>query len=307
MRRLLPDGAGHWLTDSGLETDLVFHHGVELPHFAAFVLLEDARGRELLRRYFDEHLRIAADAGQGVVLETPTWRASPDWGQRLGYDLPRLAASNRRAAELVREAVAAGAGDRPVVVSGCVGPRGDGYSAAQRSTVEQARAYHRWQVETLAGADVDLVSGLTMTHVEEAVGLTQAAVAAEVEVVVSFTVETDGALPDGTPLHEAIAAVDEQTAAAPAYYMVNCAHPDHLRPAAAAAPAGLPRLRGVRANASRLSHVELDGAVELDDGDPHELAHDLLGLREVFPALSVLGGCCGTDARHIAALAGSWR
>lgn len=306
MRRPLPDGQDRWLTDSGLETDLVFHHGVELPHFAAFVLLDDAGGQELLRNYFREHLRIAAEAGKSIVLETPTWRASPDWGQRLGYDLPRLAAINRRAVELVREVMATGPAPRSAVVSGCVGPRRDGYAAAHRSTVAQARDYHAWQIEALAGADVDLVSGLTMTHVEEAVGLTQAAVAADVDVVVSFTVETDGTLPDGTPLHEAIALVDEQTGAAPAYYMVNCAHPDHIRTAATAPPAGFQRLRGVRANASRRSHAELDEAVELDDGDPRELAGDLLALREVFP-LTVLGGCCGTDARHIAALAGAWR
>ena len=307
MGQQLAAASGRWVTDSGLETDLIFHHGVDLPDFAAFTLLGDPQGEALLRQYFEDHVRIAAAAGHGIVLETPTWRASPDWGRRLGYDLERLAESNRRAVELVRQAGTA-AGDRgSVLVSGCLGPRGDGYSAQHRSTVEQAREYHSWQIDALAGAGVDLVSALTMTHVEEAVGITAAARATGVDVVISFTVETDGRLPDGTPLAEAVAHVDAETDAAPAYYMVNCAHPDHVRRAAEHAESGLGRVRGVRANASRMSHAELDEAAELDDGDPIELAGDLLALREVFPSVTVLGGCCGTDSRHIEALAHAWR
>lgn len=296
-----------WLTDSGLETDLIFNHGVELPHFAAFTLVDDARGKELLREYYDEHLRVSSGGGQGLILETATWRASPDWGQRLGYDLPRLERANRRAVELVQKARSEADPASAVLVSGCVGPRGDGYSAAERQTVEDSREYHSWQVSVLAAAGVDLVSALTMTHVEEAVGIAQAARGAGIDAVISFTVETDGALPDGTPLHEAIARVDRETDAAPAYFMVNCAHPDHIRPAAEVGVGSFDRLRGVRANASRLSHAELDEAEELDAGDPGELAADLLALREVLPHLDVLGGCCGTDARHIAALATAWQ
>jgi homocysteine S-methyltransferase len=297
---------GKWLTDSGLETDLIFHHDVPLPDFAAFTLIGNARGERLLQDYFADHARVAAHARLGIILETPTWRASPDWGRRQGYDLGRLADTNRRAVELVRQALSTVHEPLHALVSGCIGPRGDGYSAAHRLTEDQAQEYHAWQVDVLAGAGADLVSALTMTHVEEAVGLTRAAVAAGVEVVISFTIETDGALPDGTSLRNAIARVDEETASAPAYYMVNCAHPDHIRPAAGQDGTGVERLRGVRANASRMSHAELDDAAELDDGDPEALAVDLLALRELLPSVNVLGGCCGTDARHIAALARAW-
>lgn len=297
---------GRWLTDSGLETDLVFHHDVALVDFAAFTLIGDADGERLLGDYFVDHARVAAHARLGIVLETPTWRASPDWGRRQGYDLGRLAATNRRAVALVRDALSTVEAPLQALVSGCIGPRGDGYFTADRLTAGQAQDYHAWQVDVLAGAGADLVSALTMTHVDEAVGITRAAVTAGVEVVISFTVETDGALPDGTLLRDAIARVDEQTSSAPAYYMVNCAHPEHIRPAAGQDGTGLERLRGVRANASRMSHAELDEAVELDDGDPEALAVDLLSLREVLPSVTVLGGCCGTDSRHIAALARAW-
>jgi len=311
MTSELLTGSKSWLTDSGLETDLIFNHGVELPDFAAFPLVEDPRGEEVLRTYFREHIKVAAEKGHGVVVETPTWRASPDWGQRLGYDLQgtrSLEECNRRAVELVQSARSDVVGAEAVLVSGCLGPRGDGYSAADRQTTDSARDYHSWQAGVLADAGVDLVSALTMTHVEEAVGITQAAVAAGVDVVISFTVETDGRLPDGTPLGDALSRVDEETDGAPAYFMVNCAHPDHIRGAVDGGAAdSFHRLRGVRANASRLSHAELDEAEELDAGNPQELAGDLLALRTVFPQLNVLGGCCGTDLRHISALADAWQ
>ena len=307
MTQALLAGSKTWLTDSGLETDLTFNHGVDLPDFAAFTLIGDTQGESLLRDYYADHVRLDADAGHGVILETPTWRASPDWGRRLGYDLPQLEHANRRAVELVQEACFDVADISAVRISGCLGPRGDGYSAAERQTVKQAREYHSWQVSALADVGVDMVSALTMTHVEEAAGIAQAAVAAGVEIVISFTVETDATLPDGTPLHEAIERVDHDTNAAPAYFMVNCAHPDHIRPAGERPQESLDRLHGVRANASRLSHAELDEAEELDAGDPAQLASDLLALREVFSHVTVLGGCCGTDARHIAALATAWQ
>jgi homocysteine S-methyltransferase len=290
-----------FLTDSGLETDLVFSGGWDLPDFAAYPLLERDDGRAALRRYVDEHLEVARDAGLGIVVETPTWRASPDWGARLGHDLAALTAVNQRAAQLVDQA-RRDAGDVTVVVSGCLGPRGDGYVAGEQMTPAQAADYHRPQVEAFADSPVDLVSALTLTGVAEAVGVVEAARAAGLPVVVSFTVETDGRLPDGTPLGDAVRAVEDATGGAAAYFMVNCAHPDHLAPALDPGADWWPRLRGVRANASRMSHAELDDAPELDAGDPGELARQLADLRPL--GVTVLGGCCGTDVRHIRALAG---
>ena len=288
-----------FLTDSGLETDLVFAGGWDLPDFAAYPLLDTDDGLAALRAYVDEHLRVAQEAGLGIVVETPTWRASSDWGARLGHDAAALTSCNRRAAQLVDEARQGV--DVPVVVSGCLGPRGDGYVAGEQMTAAQAADYHRPQVEAFAGGPVDLVSALTLTGAAEAVGVVQAAGAAGLPVVVSFTVETDGRLPDGTPLGDAVRAVDDATGGAAAYFMVNCAHPEHVAPAVDPAADWWPRLRGVRANASRMTHAELDAAPELDAGNPDELARQLVDLRPL--GVSVLGGCCGTDVRHIRALA----
>lgn len=289
-----------WLTDSGLETDLIFHHGVELPCFASFVLLETEAGTALLRRYFMEHAEVAATSGVGIVLESPTWRASEDWGRELGYDAARLASVNEKAVRLLHEVRTDVGGGRPLVISGCIGPRGDGYRADDRPTVQAATDYHRAQVDALAAAGADLVSALTLTYVEEAIAVATAASEAGIPVVLSFTVGTTGDLIDGSRLGAAILAVDEQTDRYPAYYMVNCAHPDHVAGGADGGP-WTERLLGVRANASRMSHAELDESETLDDGDPDELAAGLLDLTRSFPALRVFGGCCGTDLRHIAA------
>ena len=293
-----------FLTDSGLETDLIFHHGYDLPDFAAFVLLDDESGTDTLRRYYREHATIARDAGVGFVLESPTWRASPDWGARLGYPPERLADVNRRAiallvdlrSELEREV-------RPIVISGCIGPRGDGYRPAELMSEDEAQRYHSTQIATFAATDADLVTAMTITYAEEAVGIARAAREAGVPVVISFTVETDGRLPNGSSLEDAVRAVDRATDGYPAYYMVNCAHPSHFAAVLVDGGDWTSRLRGVRANASRRSHAELDEAEDLDDGDAQQLAEEYRQLREASPHLTVLGGCCGTDRRHVQEIA----
>ena len=283
------------ITDGGMETTLIFHEGLDLPDFASFVLLENEAGREALRAYYRRYIEIARFRGVEIILDTPTWRANRDWGERLGYSPEALDDVNRRAVELLEELRS-----REVVVSGCVGPRGDGYEVGAAMSAEEAESYHAPQVETFAGTSADLVSALTLTYADEAIGIARAARAAEVSVVISFTVETDGKLPSGQSLGEAIEQVDAETDTAAAYFMVNCAHPTHFSEALDGD--WLERLRGVRANASKKSHAELDEAEELDQGDPVELAERYRELRERLPRLSVVGGCCGTDHRHIDAI-----
>lgn len=303
-REQLPQvDADVFLTDGGIETTLIFNDGFELPDFAAFTLLDDTAGRAALVRYFESYVAIAVRDRVGIVLETPTWRASADWAERLGVTLEKLAAINRDAVELLadlrqRHETPA----TPIVISGCVGPRGDGYRVDRAMTVEEAQDYHALQARTFADAEADLITAITMTYVEEAVGVTEAARAAGMPVVISFTVETDGRLPSGQPLGEAIDAVDAGTASYPAYYMVNCAHPTHFSHVLQGAPSWAARLGGLRANASTLSHDELDNAEELDSGDPLDLAARYRALQQQLPALRVLGGCCGTDHRHIDAI-----
>jgi len=292
-----------FVTDSGLETDLIFNHGFDLPDFASFVLLDDESGVEALQNYVAEHAELAADSGVGVIIETPTWRASSDWGSKLGYDDASLSEVNRRAVELLAGVRALRKPDSPpMVVSGNIGPRGDGYSPTSLMSADEARAYHSSQIDTFADTDVDMVTALTMTYVDEALGVAQAAAAAGVPSAIGFTVETDGRLPDGTQLTDAIDSVDAASDGAPAYYLVNCAHPTHLSDSFGAA-AATGRLRGFRANASSMSHEELDNSEVLDDGNPTELGQQFRKLRASSPNLTILGGCCGTDARHIRAIA----
>jgi S-methylmethionine-dependent homocysteine/selenocysteine methylase len=296
---------GLFLTDGGLETSLIFHQGADLPAFAAFVLLEDDEGLDQLRRYYEPYLALARESGAGFVLESPTWRASPHWAERLGVSEERLDAVNRRAIGLMEELREA-AGDGPVVISGCIGPQDDGYQPAQLLSAAAARDYHSTQIGTFADTAADMVTAITMTYADEATGLAQAARDAGLPVVISFTVETDGRLPSGQALGEAIEEVDEATSGAPAYFMVNCAHPTHFEDVLAGERPWRERIRGLRANASRLSHAELDEAEELDDGDPGDLGARYAALRSRLPQLNVLGGCCGTDERHVAAIRDAW-
>ncbi|MFF5289113.1 homocysteine S-methyltransferase family protein [Paractinoplanes globisporus] len=296
----LPQLAGRpMVTDGGLETDLIYHHDVDLPDFAAYPLVDGEHGRELLLRYYEAYVEIARRAGAGVQLETPTWRASGDWGDRLGHSAADLRRINR-------ESVAMLARLRddldPLLVSGCVGPRGDGYVAGEEASPDDAARYHAPQIEAFAEGGADLVSALTMTGVGEAIGIVRAARSAGLPVAISFTVELDGRLPSGATLAEAVAAVDAD--AAPDYFMVNCAHPGHIAPGLAGEGAWRSRIVGLRANASERSHEELDAATELDEGDPVALARAQDALRPLLPRLALIGGCCGTDARHVAAMWG---
>lgn len=299
----LPQMSGEvFVTDGGIETDLIFNRGIELPEFASFVLHDDSNGERELARYFGEYLEIADDTGFGVVLETATWRASADWATLLGYDAGGLRRANERAVQLLLD-LRAGRTGPSVVVSGCIGPRGDAYSDLGSMAADEAERYHAEQIAVLAGAGADLVTALTLTNTAEAIGIARAARERGIPSVISFTVETDGSLPDGTALTSAIRTVDESTDAAPAYFMINCAHPEHFAAVLDTGDPTLARLRGVRANASRKSHTELDEAEELDSGDPDEFGSLMAEVNQQHPSITVLGGCCGTDARHIAAVA----
>ncbi len=298
---------GTFLTDGGLETTLIFHEGVDLPAFAAFVLLEDDDGTAALRRYFAQYAQIASDHGLGLVLESPTWRANPRWGAEVGYTEAQVDELNRKAVALMEE-IRAGQDPEgaPIVISGCIGPHDDGYNPSSTLTAAAAQDYHATQIATFRDTGVDMVTAITMTYVDEAVGIARAAQDADLPVAISFTVETDGRLPSGEALGEAITQVDADAGASPAYYMVNCAHPTHFEDALRAGGQWRERIRGLRPNASTCSHAELDEATELDEGDPADLGTRVAALREWLPNLNVIGGCCGTDHRHVDAMVGGF-
>ena len=302
MHPPLPQLDRLFLTDAGLETDLIFNRGVDLPCFASIVLLQTDSGRALLRDYFRAHLEIAARHGTGFVLEGASWRASPDWARPLGLTGDALDRLNLAAVELLHELRREFAA-LPIVVSACIGPRGDGYEPGRIMTPGEAEAYHAHQAGALASAGPDMLSALTINNLPEAIGVTRAAARTGLPFALSFTVETDGRLPTGEPLGAAIEAVDAATGGYPAYYMVNCAHPTHFDAQLHGSGAWIGRIRGIRANASACSHAELDAMTALDAGDPLDLGRRYAALRARLPQLTVLGGCCGTDHRHVEAIA----
>jgi len=309
-RRMLPQVQDDavFLADGGLETMLIFHDGIDLPHFASIDLLRRPGGEATVAGYFRRYAEIAQTTGVGFIFDSVTWRASPDWAARLGYTLEELADLNRRAVSMLHALAREFETRRsPMVVSGCVGPRGDGYVAGAAMSVAEAADYGRFQAELFAEAGADMLSAMTMTNAPEAAGYARAAAAAGLPSAISFTLETDARLPSGDSLGAAIDFVEQASGGAPAYYMVNCAHPTHfaamLAEAVAAGAPWLARLRGVRANASTRSHAELDAAPDLDAGDPDTLGREYAALRERHRRFTVLGGCCGTDHRHVAAIA----
>lgn len=297
----LPQLSGKiFLTEAGLETELVFLRGIDLPDFASFPLLDTDEGRSTLQDYYQQVIDLARTAGTGAVLETPTWRANPDWGPGLGYSTQRLDEVNRDGVRMLDELRFENP-DVKIVVSGNIGPRGDGYEVGEEMSAREAAAYHRAQIDSFVAAGADQVSALTLGYTAEAIGIVDAAKDADIASTIGFTVETDGALPSGKPLGEAIAEVDRATDEAAAYFMVNCAHPTHFAEVFSA-PGPWDRIRAIRANASRMSHEELDNSEELDRGDEAELAAGYHMLMAGLPKLAVVGGCCGTDISHLQAI-----
>ena len=303
--RALLDTDLPYLTDGGLETTLVFHDEIELPEFAAYHLVQSESGRARLRSYSERYLEIARSARLGFVLETPTWRAGRDWGRIIGTAEDELLEINRRAVEeLLALRRAWETEETPIVVSGNVGPRGDGYRADEWE-LEDHLDHHLFQVRALAGAGAEVITALTMTTIEEATSVVLAARQVGLPSVISFTVETDGRIPSGESLREAIEVTDDRTGSSPIYYMVNCAHPTHFGSVLEPVAPWTRRIGGLRANASRCSHAELDEATTLDEGDPREFGAQNVDLFRRLPDLKVLGGCCGTDHRHIGQIVAS--
>lgn len=289
-----------FLTDGGIETTLIFHENLNLPDFAAFHLLKDIEGSGALRKYFRTYASLAQKYGVGFILESPTWRANPDWGAKLGYSETALADANRKAIELASEIRSEFENETTeIVISGCIGPRGDGYNPTDVMTAEKAEQYHAAQIKTFSETDADMVAAITMNYVEEAIGIARAAKSFGMPIVISFTVETDGKLPTSQALKDAIESVDKATSNAPAYYMINCAHPSHFEGVLSVEESWSGRIRGLRANASIKSHAELNESAELDEGDPVKLGRQHCELMSKLKNLRVLGGCCGTDHRHV--------
>lgn len=300
----LPQASGElFLTDAGLETDLIFNHGIAIREFAAHTLLASSAGRCALTKYFREFLSLAREHKAGFILDSTTWKAHTHWANDLGSSESELREANEEAINFIADLRDEFANNQsPIVLNGVIGPRGDAYAPETAITAAEAEDYHAQQIRWLAATEAEMVTAMTFTQSAEAIGIVNAACKAGLPIVVSFTVETNGTLPTGQPLVEAIAEVDAASGQAAAYFMINCAHPDHFGDALADGE-WLRRIKGLRCNASRCSHAELDAAEELDAGDPQELGQLHRSLIRKMPWVNVLGGCCGSDLRHVTAIA----
>jgi homocysteine S-methyltransferase len=294
-----------FLSDGGLETFLIFDKGYDLPCFSAAVLLDTEEGRADLTAYFERFIDIAKSTGRGFILDAPTWRAGTAWAGPLGQTVKEVIETNHRAVSFVSDIREQHeSGDCPILLNGLVGPAGDAYAPDTELSAQEALLIHAPQIHALGKAGVDMISAMTLTHASEAIGIVQAAQEVDIPIVIAFTLETDGSLQSGQPLGDAIAEVDAASSNGPIYYMINCAHPDHFRDVLDTSAAWTLRIGGIRSNASRMSHAELDNSETLDEGDPVELGKLSADLLTRLPNIRVLGGCCGTDHRHVGCIAG---
>lgn len=296
-----------FMTDGGLETDLIFNKGIDLPEFAAFDLLKSSNGKQTLKNYYRDYLVIAKKKCKGFVLEAPTYRANPDWIVKIGYTLDDLQVIHNSAIKELEDLRNEFEDDNfKVPISVCIGPRGDGYVPSNLMTAQEAEEYHSSQIKAVSNTNADLVSALTINYNDEAIGIVNAAKKHHIPVVISYTVETDGNLPSGQSLKDAISSLDSVTNNYASYFMINCAHPEHFKDILNPNESWSKRIKGLRANASNKSHAELDESEILDIGNKEELAKDYSDLKKLLPNLSIIGGCCGTDSTHLESICEMW-
>ena len=296
-----------FLTDGGLETTLIFNHGIDLPHFASSDLLMNKEGRKILQEYYENYIAVSKPKCKGFILETGTWRANPDWIEKVGYSSLQIDTINSVAIqelEILRNKHETE--DFKMPISLCIGPRGDGYSPKDKMSVEIAEEYHSHQIEIAAAANADMVSAMTMNYNEEAIGIVAAAKKNNIPVIISYTVETDGKLPSGDSLEDALTTLDKLTDNYVSYFMINCAHPNHFKDVLKTNGSWLYRIGGIRANSSTKSHAELDESEVLDEGDKDALAKGYKELKTLLPNFNVIGGCCGTDHTHMEKICEMW-
>jgi len=298
-------GTGEFfLTEGGTETEMMYRHGFELPEFCMLPLLDNPQAVSAMRGMFCQQLDVAAEFGLSFLLTGLDYRASPDWGAKLGYSPSALADANIAAIEFLRDIAKGYEGQIPHLhIGGILGPRGDAYSLNNEITAESAAAYHAVQLETLKRANVDFVCAATFNSIAESVGALRAADRIGLPLSVSLTLDSSCRLKSGPTLAEAITEIDAQAGdAAPEFYMVNCSHPLEYEPALENQD-WIRRLRGVRPNASKMEKLALCKLGHIEEGDPVELGSQVRDLSKRYPHMDIFGGCCGTGHNHLREIA----
>lgn len=289
-----------YLTEGGVETETLYKYGFDLPEFAMFPLLDDPRAREAFRTMYTAYLDVAASRGCGALITGFDYRASPDWGEKLGYSRDGLAEMQHRSIAFLRDVAEPYRAVLPdILIAGCIGPRGDAYSLNRTITAHEAQDYHATQLATLKAAGVDLVWSATFNNVPEAVGVARAADAARLPLIVSFTLTSEHILRSGVTLREAVEATDREAGARrPAAYGLNCSHPVEFWPALERGD-WFQRIINIRPNAAKMDKIALCKLGHLEEGDPVELGAMMGELAQIYPHLRIFGGCCGTGAVHL--------
>lgn len=288
-----------YLTEGGIETEMMYKWGFDLPHFAMFPLLDNPEAMAAMRGMYRRYLDVAAKHGMCALMGGLDYRASPDWGALLGYSPESLAQANHRSIAFLRELAREYATDIPeILVQGFIGPRGDAYQLNRTITETEAEDYHSVQLATLKEADVDLAWAFTLNNVAEAIGIARAAARIEVPLAISFTLDDNSKLKSGPSLAEAIESVDAATGGSAVFFSINCSHPFEFEPGLESGD-WIGRVRGLRPNASRMEKVALCKLGHLEEGDPVELGQLMGDLARRYPHMDIWGGCCGTGDVHL--------
>lgn len=302
---LPPMGSGEiFLTEGGSETEIMYRHGFELPEFAMFPLLDNPKAVSAMHGIFSKQLDVAAEFGLSFLLSGLDYRASPDWGAKLGYSPTALAEANTAAIDFLRDVAKGYEGQVPrLLFGGILGPRGDAYGLNREITADVAEEYHAVQLETLKLAGVDFACAMTFNNIPESVGAARAAAKIGVPLSVSLTLDSTHRLKSGPSLADAITEIDAQTGNdAPDFYLLNCSHPLEYEPALETED-WINRLRGVRPNASKMEKIALCKLGHIEEGNPVELGSQLRSLSERYPHMDIFGGCCGTGHSHLREIA----
>lgn len=289
-----------YLAEGGTETEIMFRHGYDFPHFAVFELFKNPEATERLRDMYKRYLDVVAESGFGALIGGLDYRASPDWADLLGYSREGLFDVQSQCIDFLRDVARPYHGQIPDIrICGITGPRGDAYALNKTITTDEAEEYHSVQMETLKSLDVDMVWAATLNNVPEAVGISRAAARHGLPVCVSFTLTSDHVLRSGPTLREAVEATDLQAGPEkPVCYGLNCSHPLEFAPALEPGD-WFKRVRNIRPNAAMMDKIALCKLNHLEEGDPVELAGHLGEMATAHPHIDMWGGCCGTWDKHL--------
>lgn len=271
---------------------------------ANLIYREDAR--KAITKITDQYLEIAVRYRQPMMFMTPTRRASRDNVRNSSYREELIEDNVKFYRSLLKKAMEKDPAHTELYLGGMMGCKGDAYKGTGALTANEAYEYHSWQAKLFAEAKVDFLYAAIMPTLPEAIGMAEAMAETGLPYIISLMIRTDGRMIDGTTIHTAIETIENSIEIKPIFYMTNCVHPANVGKALAwefnRTELVRNRLKGIQANASPLTPEELDDCCEILSSEPTELAEEIMKLHK-HHGFQILGGCCGTDERHIEEIA----